>query len=332
MDYVASSGRKADRITVDVDGRQLTLSNLDKVLYPDDGFTKGEVIDYYTRVAPVLLPHLADRPLTVKRYPNGVDAAFFYEKNAARGTPDWIRTVSLPVPGSTMNRERIDYIIVEELAALVWLANLAALELHVPQWHVIGTDQPQTDLIVFDLDPGPPAGIAQCAEVALQLRDLLVADGLTPLPKTSGSKGMQVSAPVVVDDPGATSDYAHDVAERLERAHPGNVVSRMSKSLRAGKIFVDWSQNNPAKTTVAPYSLRARPRPTVSTPLTWDEVADGRALVFTAPDVLERVAANGDLFEAALSDSDRARPPGVTPEPKAAPTKKSAGKKRVTRG
>jgi bifunctional non-homologous end joining protein LigD len=338
MDDVASAGRSQDRITVDVAGRTLVLTNLGKVLYPDDGFTKGEVIDYYTRVAPVLLPHLIGRPLTVKRYPNGVDAAFFYEKNAARGTPDWIRTVSLPAPGSTMNRERIDYIVVEELAALVWLANLAALELHVPQWQVTGakSDEPQTDLIVFDLDPGPPATIEQCCEVGLALRDVLVADGLAPLPKTSGSKGMQVSAPVVVDGPGRTSDYAHDVAERLERALPDLVVSRMTKSLRAGKVFVDWSQNNPAKTTVAPYSLRARPRPTVSTPLTWDEVAAGSTdgpLVFTAPEVLERVAAHGDLFAGVLADRKRSRPPAAPPadDPpeatRAAAARKSAAKK-----
>src|SRR6201994_3082913 len=154
MEDVASTGRSSDRVTVDVAGRTLTLSNLGKVLYPDDGFTKGEVIDYYTRIAPVLLPHLAHRPLTVKRYPNGVDAPFFYEKNAARGPPDWIRTVSLPVPGSTMNRERIDFVIVEELAALVWLANLAALELHIPQWHITKrARKPRTDLLVFDLAP-----------------------------------------------------------------------------------------------------------------------------------------------------------------------------------
>jgi bifunctional non-homologous end joining protein LigD len=302
-----------DRVTVDVAGRKLALSNLDKVLYPEAGFTKGEVIDYYTRVSPVLLPHLAGRPLTVKRYPNGVDSAFFYEKNAARGTPSWIRTVSLPAPGSTMNRDRIDYVVVEELAALVWLANLAALELHVPQWQVPpGADSPRTDLIVFDLDPGKPAGIAECAEVAVALNEMLQADGLTALAKTSGSKGMQVSAPVVVDDQKRTSTYAHDVAERLERKHPKLIVSRMSKSLRGGKVFVDWSQNNPAKTTVAPYSLRARPHPTVSTPLTWDEVAAGGTLSFSAPDVLERVAEHGDLFAAVLSDADRARPPEET--------------------
>jgi bifunctional non-homologous end joining protein LigD len=337
MDDVAPSDRSGGRVTVDVEGRKLTLSNLDKVLYPDDGFTKGEVIDYYTRMAPVLLPHLAGRPLTVKRYPNGVDAAFFYEKNAARGTPDWIRTVSLPVPGSTMNRERIDFIVVEQLADLVWLANLAALELHVPQWQVVGSGKsdkggtPQTDLIVFDLDPGPPATITQCAEVALALRDVLIADGLQPLPKTSGSKGMQVSAPIAVDDSAMTSDYAHDVAQRLERALPKLVVSRMSKSLRSGKVFVDWSQNNPAKTTVAPYSLRARPHPTVSTPLTWDEVAAGGRLVFTAPEVLDRVASLGDLFAPALSDDDRARPPvtAADPDPAERGASKSSGAKKA---
>ncbi|HEY2985063.1 MAG TPA: hypothetical protein VGJ38_12980, partial [Jatrophihabitantaceae bacterium] len=174
----------AERITVDVDGRHLSLSNLDKVLYPETGFTKGEVIDYYTRIAPVLLPHLANRPLTVKRYPNGVDGAFFFEKNAPRGTPSWVRTVTLPVPGSTMNRETIDFVVVEELATLVWLANLAALELHVPQWHLPPrARKPRTDEIVFDLDPGAPADITQCCEVAMWLRDVLDDDGLAPVAK-----------------------------------------------------------------------------------------------------------------------------------------------------
>jgi bifunctional non-homologous end joining protein LigD len=336
MGDVASS----DRVTVDVAGRKLTLSNLGKVLYPEVGFTKGEVIDYYTRIAPVLLPHLANRPLTVKRYPNGVDAPFFYEKNASRGTPDWVRTVNLPVPGSTMNRERIDYVIVEELATLVWLANLAALELHVPQWHVLdtgGTDaaddaaQPRTDLIVFDLDPGKPASITECCEVALALRDVLVADGLSPLPKTSGSKGMQVSAPVQVDDSETTSDYAHRVAEVLERNNPKLVVSRMSKSLRAGKVFVDWSQNNSAKTTVAPYSLRARPQPTVSTPLTWDEVAAAKVLTFTADQVLDRVDRDGDLFADVLLERLRAEPPAAPATKKAAKPAKPPAKKRTPR-
>jgi bifunctional non-homologous end joining protein LigD len=301
----------AERITVEVEGRHLSLSNLDKVLYPETGFTKGEVIDYYTRIAPVLLPHLAGRPLTVKRYPNGVDGAFFFEKNAPRGTPKWVRTVTLPVPGSTMDRETIDFVVVEELATLVWLANLAALELHVPQWHVQGrSKKPHTDLIVFDLDPGAPADVRQCAEVALWVREALDGDGLTPVAKTSGSKGMQVSAGIEDADPGDTSRYAQDVAQRLEAAHPKLVVSRMAKNLRGGKVFVDWSQNNGAKTTVAPYSLRARPTPTVSTPLTWDEVASGKALRFTAPEVLDRVADLDDVFADTLSDSARAALPG----------------------
>jgi bifunctional non-homologous end joining protein LigD len=297
---------QSQKVTVDVDGHHLTLSNLTKVLYPDAGFTKGEVIDYYSRIAPVLLPHLADRPLTVKRYPNGVAEKFFFEKNAARGTPSWVRTITLPVPGSTKNRETIDFIVVEELATLVWLANLAALELHVPQWRVPKrARKPRTDLIVFDLDPGPPATIAECCEVAVALQDVLEADGLTAFAKTSGSKGMQVSTPVEVDDMGRTSEYAHAVAKRLERQNPDLVVSRMTKSLRPNKIFVDWSQNNPAKTTVAPYSLRAKDAPTVSTPLTWDEVGHGGHLSFTAAEVLDRVEQLGDLWAGALDEANR---------------------------
>jgi bifunctional non-homologous end joining protein LigD len=281
------------------------------VLYPEAGFTKGEIIDYYSRIAPVLLPHLADRPLTVKRYPNGVDEKFFFEKNAPRGTPSWVRTVTLPAPGSTKNRETIDYTVVEHLATLVWLANLAALELHVPQWWVPRRGRkPRTDLIVFDLDPGPPATIVECCEVAVLLREILYEDGLTPFAKTSGSKGMQVSAPIEVDDPDLPSRYAKDVAVRLEADRPDLIVSRMTKSLRPNKIFVDWSQNNPAKTTVAPYSLRARDEPTVSTPVTWDEVASGQFLRFTSDDVLERVDSLGDLFAGTLSDEGRAR---ITP-------------------
>jgi bifunctional non-homologous end joining protein LigD len=292
------------KVTVDVEGRHLTLSNLGKVLYPEAGFTKGEVVDYYTRIAPVLLPHLADRALTVKRYPNGVHEHFFYEKNAPRGAPDWVRTVTLPSPGSTKNRETIDYVVVEELPTLVWLANLAALELHVPQWRVPRrARKPRTDLVVFDLDPGPPAAIAECCEVALRLREELRADGLTPFAKTSGSKGMQVSAPVRADDPGAPSDYAHALARRLERELPDLVVSRMTKSLRPGKVLVDWSQNNPAKTTVAPYSLRAKDTPTVSTPLRWSEVEAGGELSFTSDQVLARVAEHGDLWAGVLDET-----------------------------
>jgi bifunctional non-homologous end joining protein LigD len=299
---------KRETVAVEVDGRHLTLSNLAKVLYPAAGFTKGEVIDYYSRIAPVLLPHLADRPLTVKRYPNGVDATFFFEKNAPRGTPEWVRTVNLPAPGSTKNRETIDYIVVETLPTMVWLGNLAALELHVPQWRVPKrARKPRTDLIVFDLDPGPPATIAECCEVAVPLREILERDGLHPIAKTSGSKGMQVSAPIEVSDPELTSDYALSVARELEEQLPDLVVSKMAKALRPRKIFVDWSQNNPAKTTVAPYSLRAKEHPTVSTPLTWEEVEAGGAIAFTADEVLDRVDQYGDLFAAVLDDEHRVR-------------------------
>jgi bifunctional non-homologous end joining protein LigD len=299
---------KDEKVVVEVDGQTLQLTNLSKVLYPQAGFTKGAVIDYYSRIAPVLLPHLVDRALTIKRYPNGVDEKFFFEKNAARGTPDWIRTVRLPAPGSTKDRDTIDYVVVEELATLVWLANLAALELHVPQWRVPRrARKPRTDLLVFDLDPGAPATIVECCEVALLVRDLVAEDGLELFAKTSGSKGMQVSAPVEVDDPEVTSQYAHSVARRLEAAHPDLIVSRMTKSLRGGKVLVDWSQNNPAKTTVAPYSLRARDEPTVSTPLTWDEVEAGGTLRFTSDDVLARVDKYGDLFGGTLDDDRRVR-------------------------
>ena len=297
-------------LTVEVGGRALKLSNLDKVLYPAVGVTKGEVLDYYTRVAPVLLPHLAGRPLTVKRYPNGVGGPSFFEKNAARGTPAWVRTVTLPVPGSTKNRDTISYVLVEELATLVWLANLAALELHTPQWTVgprggvHGVDQ-----VVFDLDPGPPATICECSRVALGLRDLMAADGLTAYPKTSGSKGMQLCVPVPPTPAERASAYARDLAQRLAAAHPDRVVSRMTKALRPGKVLVDWSQNNAAKTTVSVYSMRARELPTVSAPLSWDEVETisrtGRPLAFRFDEVLDRVAADGDLFAPLLETGSR---------------------------
>ncbi|MDQ1617070.1 MAG: bifunctional non-ous end joining protein LigD [Actinomycetota bacterium] len=290
----------AERSTVDVGGRRLALSNLDKVLYPKTGFTKGEVVDYYARIAEVMLPHLAERPLSFKRYPDGVETSGFFAKNAPRGTPDWVRTVNLPAPGSGMNRETIDYVVVSDLPTLVWAANLAALEMHVPQWTVgpRGGVRPP-DLLVLDLDPGDPATIVECAQVGLRLRDRLAQDGIDSLAKTSGSKGMQVYAAVSTSSDGQTSAYAHELAKELEAADPVLVVSKMAKNLRGGKVFVDWSQNNGAKTTVAPYSLRARPEPWVSTPLTWDEVAaiarpaDAR---YRAPDVLDRVAEHGDLF------------------------------------
>ena len=285
------------KIVVEVEGRQLALSNLDKVLYPD-GFTKGQVLDYYTRIAPVLLPHLADRPLTLKRWPDGVQGHSFFEKNAPSYRPEWLRTETLPSPGSTKKRESIDYAVIEELAALVWVANLATLELHTPMWRMGGGGP---DLLVFDLDPGPGTSIVECCEVALLLRPLLEAEGLTPIAKTSGSKGMQVYARTHVPD---TSSYAKELAQRLEKQRPQLVVHRMAKALRPGKVLVDWSQNNPAKTTVSVYSLRARDTPTVSTPLTWQEVetcSSATELVFTSDDVLGRVEAQGDLFGPLLS-------------------------------
>lgn len=288
----------SQKVPVRVDGRDLTLSNLGKVLYPEVGFTKAEVIDYYSRIAPVLLPHIRGRPLTVKRYPNGVDGNFFFEKNAPKHTPPWIRRVTLPVPGSTKDRDTIDFAVLESLADLVYYANLAALELHVPQWRVDadGTAQPP-DTLVFDLDPGAPATIVECCQVALVLREVLAADGLHARPKTSGSKGMQLYAEW--DGRQEPSAYAKDLAQRLEKELPDQVVSVMTRKARPGKVFIDWSQNNPAKTTVAPYSLRAGRRPTVSTPLLWTEVADCRGpdeLVFTAADALSRVEEHGDLF------------------------------------
>jgi bifunctional non-homologous end joining protein LigD len=291
----------AQKVAVEVDGRQLTLSNLDKVLYPDAGFTKGEVIDYYTRIAPVLLPHVQDRPLTFKRYPEGVEGQFFFAKNAPSHTPDWVRTVTLPSPGSTKNRDTINYPVMCDLPTLVWAANLAALELHVPMWRVTRTGKPKhPDMLVFDLDPGPPATIVECCEVAGHVRSLLADDGLAAYPKTSGSKGLQLYVPL--DEKAPWEDvhgYARKLAQQLEKDHPKLVVWNMKKELRTGKVLVDWSQNNAAKTTVAVYSLRARAMPTVSTPVTWDEVEACQRpedLRFTSADVLRRVEDLGDLF------------------------------------
>ena len=301
-----------DKVQVSVGGRSLGLSNLDKVLYPDVGFTKGEVIDYYTRVADVLLPHLAGRALTVIRFPNGIDGHSFFEKNAPKSTPDWVRTVNLPAPGSTKDRATIDYVVVEELATLVWLANLAALELHVHQWRVDedGAALP-ADQLVVDLDPGPPAGLAECAEVALLLRDVLAGAGLAPVVKTSGSKGMQLTAPIEQTPSDVVSEYLHDIARRLESEHPTLVLSAMTRALRPGKVFLDWSQNSAAKTTVAPYSLRARPGATASTPLTWDEVEAGGLHQFRADAVVDRVTEYGDLYAPTLDATLRAPLPGA---------------------
>ncbi len=292
------------RVRVRVGRVNLELSNLGKVLYPAVGYTKGEIIDYYTRVAPVLLPHLRDRPLTRIRFPNGVDAPSFFEKNAPQGAPAWVRVARLPVPGSTMSREMLDYVVADDLPTLVWLANLAALELHVPQWRVgSGNNQAaDPDRLVIDLDPGPPAGLAECAEVALMLRDRLAQDGLTALPKTSGRKGMQLMC--ALDGSRSAeqvSGYAKAVAEELARDHPRLVTARMTKQLRHRKVFIDWSQNSAAKTTVAPYSLRGEREPTASAPLTWDEVAAGDVRPVPAGELLDRVADHGDLLKPLLT-------------------------------
>lgn len=299
-----------------MDGRTLVLSNLDKVLYPEAGVTKGDVLAYYAEVAPALLPHVSDRPVSLVRFPDGVGHPSFFAKNAPAHRPAWVRTVRLPAPGSSKGRDEIDYVVVADRPTLVWVANLAGLELHVPQWTVDRHGAPRdADLVVFDLDPGPPATIVECCRVALLLREELAADGLAAVAKTSGSKGLQLYVPVTPVPSAAASAYAKGLAQRLERAHPDLVVSRMAKDLRPGKVLVDWSQNNAAKTTVAPYSLRGRPRPTVSTPVTWAEVEGCRRpedLRFEAADVLARVARDGDLHADLLARRGRGRLPATS--------------------
>jgi bifunctional non-homologous end joining protein LigD len=336
----------ADKIAVQVDGRSLALTNLAKVLYPADGFTKAEVLDYYQRISPVLLPHIAGRPMTLRRYPHGVGDLSFFEKHAPAHRPEWVRTEAV-VSHSSRSRvpgETVSYLVIDDLPALIWVVNLAALELHVPMWRfpnpatttptrttsthtttsststtpvgTIGTTRTtgtarttgaeaygsaEPDLLVFDLDPGAPATIVECCRVAEALRPALEADGLRPLPKTSGGKGLQLYAPLSGRTAEQASELALGYARRFERELPRLVVSRMTKSARPGKVLIDWSQNNGSKTTIAPYSLRARDLPTVSTPVTWDEVAACGSvadLTFTAPDVLARVEAHGDLFAA----------------------------------
>ena len=292
------------RQEVDVAGRRLSLSNLDKVLYPEAGFTKGHVIDYYMRIAPYVLDHLRGRPLTLKRYPNGVDAPYFYEKQSPSHRPDWVRTAAVY---SRSNDRTIDFTLADDLPTLVWLANLADLELHTSL--ALAADVTEPTVIAFDLDPGEPATVVECAAVALELRTVFEHLGLEAFPKTSGSKGMQVyvplNTPVTYKE---TKTFALALAQLLERRMPELVVSDMKKELRKGRVLVDWSQNDQHKTTVCVYSLRARPQPTVSTPLTWAEVEAAAApqdLAFTSADVLERVAEHGDLFApvAALEQS-----------------------------
>ena len=286
---------------VEVDGRRLSLSNLDKVMYPAVGYTKGEVIDFYTRVSPVLLPHLRDRPLTLKRYPEGVEAEHFYEKQCPSHRPDWVATAAIEMGSKTIN-----FCLANDLPTLVWAANLADLELHTSLSRAEAIEHPT--MMVFDLDPGEPADVIDCARVGLWLRDALAGLGLECFPKTSGSKGLQLYVPLNEDEVsyGDTKPLAHALAQHLEREHAEQVVSSMKKSLRPGKVLIDWSQNDEHKTTVCVYSLRARPEPTVSTPVTWEEVeraldaCDPDALVFEADEVLDRVAERGDLFAPVL--------------------------------
>jgi bifunctional non-homologous end joining protein LigD len=272
------------------------------VLWPDAGFTKGHVIDYYARIADVLVPHLRARPLTLKRYPNGIAESFFYEKRCPGHRPEWVRTAPI---WSGRNEGEIDYCLCNDRATLIWLAQLAALELH-PSLSLADEIERPT-VLAFDLDPGAPAEILDCCRVGLRLRDLFSRVGLESFPKTSGSKGLQVYVPLNAEITyDQTKPFAHAVAQALERNDPDLVVSRMAKNLRKGKVLVDWSQNDEHKTTVAVYSLRARERPTVSTPLAWDEVEralsdeDPGSLTFEADQVLERVAERGDLFSPVL--------------------------------
>jgi bifunctional non-homologous end joining protein LigD len=289
---------------VEVQGRKLSLTNLEKILYPASGFTKGEVVDYYVRIAPVLVPHLAGRALTMKRYPGGVDQEYFFEKNAPLHRPDWVKTAPI---FSGSNRRTIHYILANDLPTLVWIANLASIELH-PSLSV-AADITAPTMIVFDLDPGPPANIVQCAQVGLWVREIFDHFGLRSFPKTSGSKGLQIYIPLnsttlpTKTSYDETKSFAHAVARLLEQEHPELVVSDMKKAVRTNKVFVDWSQNDEHKTTISVYSLRAREYPTVSTPVTWEEVEralkkkDAARLVFEAGDVLARVEKMGDLFE-----------------------------------
>ncbi|MGB6473021.1 MAG: non-homologous end-joining DNA ligase [Candidatus Sulfotelmatobacter sp.] len=287
---------------IDVQGRQLKLSNLEKVLYPAVGFTKKDVIDYYVRIAPAIIPHLVGRALTRKRYPDGVEGEPFFEKNAPMHKPDWVKTAPI---WSGRNRRTIHYVLADDMATLVWLANLAALELH-PSLS-LATDITCPTMMVFDLDPGPPANIVQCCQVGLWLREIFEHFSLQSFPKTSGSKGLQIyvplNTPVTYD---STKLFSHALAQLLEHDHPDQVVSEMKKQVRTGKVFVDWSQNDEHKTTIGVYSLRAREHPTVSTPVTWEEVErthkkkDAGLLVFEAKDTVRRFEKIGDLFEPVL--------------------------------
>jgi len=283
---------------VEIDGRQLKLTNLDKIFYPSTGFTKGQVIDYYARIAPVLVPHLKNKPLTLKRYPNGVNEPPFFEKNATKHRPEWVKTVPVWSEG---NQRDVNYILCNDLPTLIWVANLASIELHPSLSLAQDIMCPRS--IVFDLDPGPPANIVQCCQVAIWLRSIFEHFKLQSFPKTSGSKGMQIYVPLNTKTSyHETKPLAHALARLLENEHRELVVSDMKKAIRTNKIFVDWSQNDDHKTTVSVYALRARERPTVSTPISWDEVEhclkkkDSKLLVFEGHQTLDRIEKTGDLF------------------------------------
>jgi bifunctional non-homologous end joining protein LigD len=289
---------------VEVDGRELKLTNLDKILYPKAGFTKGEVVDYYARVGPAMVPHLNGRAVTLRRFPEGVDDldSAFFEKRCPKHRPKWVKTASVR---AGPNAGQIDFCVCDSLPTLIWMAQLAALELH-PSLSLSRAPTRPT-VLAFDLDPGPPADVIDCCHVAVRLRDLFGHFGLESFPKTSGSKGMQVYLPLNVRTSyDETKPFAKAIAQLLEKQTPDKVVSKMKKVEREGKIFVDWSQNHRSKTTIAVYSMRARERPTVSTPITWDEVESARRsgdasdLVFETADVLERIERHGDLFAPVL--------------------------------
>ena len=288
-----------ERVHVEIDGHRLSVSNLDKVLYPVVGFTKAQIIDYYVRVAPVMLPHIEDRGITLRRWPNGVTEQSFFEKRCPSHRPGWVGTCL----GPGDRRGGIEYCRLDSVAALAWTANLAALEIHAPMARCGQVDSPS--MLVFDLDPGDPATIVECCQVALEIHDVLDTIGLAAFPKTSGSKGMQLYVPLnTPHEHNHCSDFALALAQLLEQKLPNLVLSNMAKAARTGKIFIDWSQNSRHKTTIAPYSLRAKDRPTVSTPISWDEVADGaegEPLVFEAGEALERVTEYGDLFAETLT-------------------------------
>jgi bifunctional non-homologous end joining protein LigD len=289
-------------VEVRIGDRTLRLTNLDKVFYPKSGFAKGQMIDYYTRVAPALLPHLRDRPLTLKRYPNGVEGEMFYEKNCPKHRPPWVETAKVWSDG---NNRYMYYCMIQDLASLVWVAQLGTIELHTSLSLCKKLEQPQ--MLVFDLDPGPPATIVECCQVALWLREWFEERGLQALAKTSGSKGLQLYVPLNTPvDYDQTKRISKGLAQKLERERPKHVVHMQRKTLREGRVLIDWSQNDEYKTTVNVYSLRARDRPTVSTPVTWDEVSgclqarDPDLLVFDSDAVLQRVEQLGDLFEPVL--------------------------------